>query len=160
MRKILLPFFACVCGSLMASAAVGDTFKFSDITYKVMSATAAEVSTVPTSITQAIEIPQTVQDGDGNSYTVVGVGERAFQYTKAPTVTLPPTVTYVDYCGFYSCELSSIELPAALTTIGGYSFATPSLPLSLFPKALKNSARALSTDATNLCRLVSPLHYV
>lgn len=90
MRKILLPFFACVCGSLMASAAVGDTFKFSDITYKVMSATAAEVSTVPTSITQAIEIPQTVQDGDGNSYTVVGVGERAFQYTKAPTVTLPP----------------------------------------------------------------------
>lgn len=90
MRKVLLPFFACVCGSLTASAAVGDTFKFGDITYEVMSATAAEVSTVPTSITQAIEIPQTVQDGDGNSYTVVGVGERAFQYTKTPTVTLPP----------------------------------------------------------------------
>lgn len=147
MRKILLPFFACVCGSLMASAAVGDTFKFSDITYKVMSATAAEVSTVPTSITQGIEIPQTVQDGDGNSYTVVGVGERAFQYTKAPTVTLPPTVTYVDYCGFYSCELSSIELPAALTTIGGYSFAYTKLTSISIPEGVEE----LGASAFNRC---------
>lgn len=147
MRKILLPFFACVCGSLMASAAVGDTFKFSDIIYKVMSATAAEVSTVPTSITQAIEIPQTVQDGDGNSYTVVGVGERAFQYTKAPTVTLPPTVTYVDYCGFYSCELSSIELPAALTTIGGYSFAYTKLTSISIPEGVEE----LGASAFNRC---------
>lgn len=147
MRKILLPFLACVCGSLMASAAVGDTFKFSDITYKVMSATAAEVSTVPTSITQAIEIPQTVQDGDGNSYTVVGVGERAFQYTKAPTVTLPPTVTYVDYCGFYSCELSSIELPAALTTIGGYSFAYTKLTSISIPEGVEE----LGASAFNRC---------
>lgn len=147
MRKILLPFFACVCGSLTASAAVGDTFKFSDITYKVMSATAAEVSTVPTSITQAIEIPQTVQDGDGNFYTVVGVGERAFQYTKAPTVTLPPTVTYVDYCGFYSCELSSIELPAALTTIGGYSFAYTKLTSISIPEGVEE----LGASAFNRC---------
>lgn len=147
MRKILLPFFACVCGSLTASAAVGDTFKVSDITYKVMSATAAEVSTVPTSITQAIEIPQTVQDGDGNSYTVVGVGERAFQYTKAPTVTLPPTVTYVDYCGFYSCELSSIELPAALTTIGGYSFAYTKLTSISIPEGVEE----LGASAFNRC---------
>ncbi len=147
MRKILLPFLACVCGSLMASAAVGDTFKFSDITYKVMSATAAEVSTVPTSITQAIEIPQTVQDGDGNSYTVVGVGERAFQYTKAPIVTLPPTVTYVDYCGFYSCELSSIELPAALTTIGGYSFAYTKLTSISIPEGVEE----LGASAFNRC---------
>ena len=147
MRKMLLPFLACVCGSLMASAAVGDTFKFSDITYKVMSATAAEVSTVPTSITQAIEIPQTVQDGDGNSYTVVGVGERAFQYTKAPTVTLPPTVTYVDYCGFYSCELSSIELPAALTTIGGYSFAYTKLTSISIPEGVEE----LGASAFNRC---------
>lgn len=131
----------------MASAAVGDTFKFSDITYKVMSATAAEVSTVPTSITQAIEIPQTVQDGDGNSYTVVGVGERAFQYTKAPTVTLPPTVTYVDYCGFYSCELSSIELPAALTTIGGYSFAYTKLTSISIPEGVEE----LGASAFNRC---------
>lgn len=147
MRKVLLPFFACVCGSLTASAAVGDTFKVSDITYKVMSATAAEVSTVPTSITQAIEIPQTVQDGDGNSYTVVGVGERAFQYTKAPTVTLPPTVTYVDYCGFYNCELSSIELPAALTTIGGYSFAYTKLTSISIPEGVEE----LGASAFNKC---------
>lgn len=147
MRKILLPFFACVCGSLMASAAVGDTFKFSDITYKVMSATAAEVSTVPTTITQTIEIPQTVQDGDGNSYTVVGVGERAFQYTKMPTVTLPPTVTYVDYCGFYNCELSSIELPAALTTIGGYSFAYTKLTAISIPEGVEE----LGASAFNRC---------
>lgn len=147
MRKILLPFFACVCGSLMASAAVGDTFKFSDITYKVMSATAAEVSTVPTSITQAIEIPQTVQDGDGNSYTVVGVGERAFQYTKMPTVTLPSTVTYVDYCGFYNCELSSIELPAALTTIGDYAFGYTKLTSISIPEGVEE----LGASAFNRC---------
>lgn len=147
MRKILLPFFACVCGSLTASAAVGDTFKVSDITYKVMSATAAEVSTVPTTITQAVEIPQTVQDGDGNSYTVVGVGERAFQYTKTPTVTLPPTVTYVDYCGFYNCELSSIELPAALTTIGGYSFAYTKLTSISIPEGVEE----LGASAFNRC---------
>lgn len=147
MRKVLLPFFACVCGSLTASAAVGDTFKFGDITYEVMSATAAEVSTVPTSITQAIEIPQTVQDGDGNSYTVVGVGERAFQYTKTPTVTLPPTVTYVDYCGFYNCELSSIELPAALTTIGGYAFAYTKLTSISIPEGVEE----LGASAFNRC---------
>lgn len=156
MRKFLLPVFACVCGSLVASAAVGDTFKFSDITYKVMSETAAEINSVPSSITEAITIPETVQDADGKSYTVVGVGEKAFNWTKTPTVTLPETVTYIDYGGFYNCELASIELPKALTTIGAYAFGYTKISTITIPEGVETLGNSAFFRCDNLMTIKLP----
>ena len=42
---------------MAAATAVGDTFDFEQITYKVTSETAAEVSEVPYTITENITIP-------------------------------------------------------------------------------------------------------
>lgn len=156
MRKILLPFFACVCGSLTAYAAVGDTFKSNDITYKVMSETAVEVSDVPTTITEAIAIPQAVQDADAKSYTVVGIGEYAFHYTKTPGVTLPPTVTYISSMGFYNCELASIELPAALTTIGRYAFGYTKISSIDIPEGVEVLGNSAFYNCSNLVSVKLP----
>lgn len=53
----------------------------------------------------------------------------------------------MDYCGFYNCELSSIELPAALTTIGGYSFAYTKLSSISIPEGVEE----LGASAFNRC---------
>lgn len=56
--------------------------------------------------------------------TVTGVGERAFWKNIALTkVSLPASVTYVDYGGFAECtSLASITLASGLTTLGDYAF--------------------------------------
>ena len=133
-----------------------DTFDFEQITYKVTSETAAEVSEVPYTITENITIPQTVTDADGASYTVVGVGEDAFYYTKSSIVTLPSTVTYIGDKGFYNCALSSIELPAGLTKIGRFAFGYTKLSSIEIPEGVESLGNSAFYRCDNLMTVKLP----
>ena len=78
------------------------------IEYAILSETEVEVSALKKDTT-IITIPETV-----GAYTVVGVGELAFNYKKLITkVTLPQTVTYINSSAFRNCEkLATINLGA------------------------------------------------
>ena len=69
--------------------------------------------------TTGVTIPKTA-----NGYTVTAIGQFAFNYRQKLTwVSLPSTLTRIDYGAFYGCsKLQSISLPNNLTSIGGSAF--------------------------------------
>lgn len=76
------------------------------IKYTILSETEVEVNGLEKNTTQIV-IPEKV-----SNYTVIGVGEEAFNYKKLITkVTLPQTVTYLKNSAFRNCEkLETINL--------------------------------------------------
>ncbi|MDR7189835.1 hypothetical protein J2Y46_002661 [Microbacterium sp. BE35] len=79
-----------------------------------------------------ISIPEVVWK-DGNSYTVSGIAERAFQYNggtlsrKLTSVVIPGSVTTIGDSAFASNSLTSVGIPGSVTAIGDGAFASNSL---------------------------------
>ena len=54
--------------------------------------------------TGSIVIPSTVQDNNGEDYTVTGIGDYAFMdCVKLQSIVLPNTIQEVGYSAFYGC---------------------------------------------------------
>lgn len=131
MKKLLLPclLFACL------SASAQDTFKTDDgLTYRITSEKTVEVSDADYDITN-FNVPATVEN-EGVTYTVTAIGEDAFYYTDATSVTLPETIERIEYGGFMSCPITSIELPSGLKYIGGYAFSSTDLTEITIPASV------------------------
>ena len=73
----------------------------------------------------AITIPATITDDSGNSYTVISIGEEAFDNCHSLTsVTIPDSVTSIGYCAFCYCTgLTSVTIPGSVTSIGYGAFS-------------------------------------
>ena len=73
----------------------------------------------------AITIPATITDDSGNSYTVISIGEEAFDNCHSLTsVTIPDSVTSIGYCAFCYCiGLTSVTIPGSVTSIGYGAFS-------------------------------------
>lgn len=70
-----------------------------------------------------IDVPSQVTYG-GKTYTVVGIGERAFQYAEiAGMVTLPSCYRYIGPWAFHSAEGVAIRLGAGVDSLGVGAFA-------------------------------------
>lgn len=69
----------------------------------------------------AVTIP-----GSVNGYTVVKIGEYAFDNTiKMTSVTIPESVTSIDENAFYNCNgLTSFELPANVVSLGNRALSS------------------------------------
>lgn len=65
-----------------------------------------------------IVIPMTA-----NGYTVVGIGDNAFDYCNLKTVLMPPTLTYIGAWAFTESGLTSIEWPAGVSEISKGTFS-------------------------------------
>ena len=69
-----------------------------------------------------IVIPESVKMAN-NTYTVIGIGERAFAQCKNLTsVTISNTVTDIGEMAFEGCNLSSIAIPKSVMIIGWDAF--------------------------------------
>lgn len=67
-------------------------------------------------------IPATVSY-DGNTYNVTSIGDYAFFLCSLTSIDIPANVTSIGNSAFAACRsLSSIELPEGLTSIGNYAF--------------------------------------
>ena len=59
-----------------------------------------------------------------DGYTVVAIGNKAFQYKDAKSIIIPETVSYIDSYAFSECyNLREIEIPYLVTTINSNTFA-------------------------------------
>lgn len=69
-------------------------------------------------------IPSKVTGSDGQEYTVIGIGNRAFkEYGSITTVILPNTLQYISSGAFMRMEdLMYVTIPAGLKTVGGLLF--------------------------------------
>ncbi|MER3390461.1 MAG: InlB B-repeat-containing protein [Microcella sp.] len=67
------------------------------------------------------EVPRTVVI-EGNTYEVTIIGEFAFGFRSMSGITLPDTVTTIEYGAFVTNSLVSFTVPRSVTTIGGDAF--------------------------------------
>ncbi len=70
-----------------------------------------------------IDVPSSVSYG-GKTYTVVGIGERAFQYAEiVGMLTLPETYRYIGPWAFHSAYGTAVRLGANVDSLGVGAFA-------------------------------------
>lgn len=105
-----------------------------------------------------IDIPNTITS-NGNTYTVTGIGMRAFIDCKELTsVTLPSSVKYIGIEAFTHCEnLESINLPEGLTSIGESAFSNCNkLAAIAFPQSLTEISGNAFSACTSLQTITIP----
>ena len=115
---------------------VNAEFTVDHITYRVTSLAPYEVKAAGYSVTGgAVTIPSTVDHGP-NTYTVTGIGDKAFQYRLLTSVTLPNTVTSIGEGAFNSNELASVVIPNSVTAIGYQAFSSNQLTEVTIPDSV------------------------
>jgi len=83
-----------------------------------------------------VKLPSTVlNSNNGLSYTVLGIGTKAFKYAEAATLILPETLKYLDNYSFDHSRVDSIYLPNGLEEIrqGAFQFSDGTKHLKLPP---------------------------
>ncbi|MBP3299645.1 MAG: leucine-rich repeat domain-containing protein [Muribaculaceae bacterium] len=119
-RTITSVFMAFVPLGFLSASAAG--FSEGGLNYTVLSENEKTVSIVQGSYAGDIVIPSTVTS-DGTEYTVVAVGDKAFESSKITSVILPETLTSIGKSAFYDCwSVKSITIPAGVTSIGQEAF--------------------------------------
>jgi len=133
MKKFLSILFATMLvGQVWAFTAVNSSGK--TIYYRITSDSTVEVTypetgnyyNSPDAIKPAggLLIPETVTTSNGDTYTVTGIGKRAFYgCSLLTTVDIPNTVTYIGSEAFISCsKLQSVSIPTSVTRIDEKAF--------------------------------------
>ena len=96
----------------------------------------------------AVNIPSTVTF-NGTTYSVTEIGDNAFSYSGLTSVTIPNSVTTINYYAFYNCTgLTSVNIPNSVTTIGWSAFRRCS---GLTSVTIGNSVTTIGSDAFNGC---------
>lgn len=92
-----------------------------------------------------IVIPMTA-----NGYTVVGIGESAFEGDwELKTVLMPPSITYIGNEAFSGSSLTSIDIPASVTVVGISAFQSCSRLESV---TFSGSVEEIGREAFYSCR--------
>ena len=110
--------FATINGQ---DAAVFNEFEVANITYKINKLNPNEVETVDTSLTGALTIPSTVNDGTLD-YTITAIGDNSFRDKQLTSVTIPNGITNIGADAFRDNELTSVVIPASVTGIDTRGF--------------------------------------
>ena len=147
----------------------GDRFEKDGITYTVLTeASDGAVGTVQVgngwssmNISKStVEIPETVTDTDGSSYTVVSIGARAFDNStyecSVRSITIPATVTSIGKGAFSDLSsLSSVTFAegSGLLSIGDNAFDSTSISSIELPDTITN----IGESAFTKCRYLSSI---
>ncbi|MCM1566396.1 MAG: leucine-rich repeat protein, partial [Dehalobacter sp.] len=145
MLHMLLAFLIAIGGlttldGITAMAAEGDVFTTDTaegvtVTYKVLTEDTvnstgtvqvgkglAGETAIPPDYTGTVTIPSTVNHG-GTTYTVVGIAYKAMYNCDLTSVNLPNTILSIGAYAFNATGITQIELPHSLLVIDGYAFA-------------------------------------
>ena len=90
-------------------------FKVGQLYYKITDTTNHEVAVVNgnNELTGAIAIPATVMNGS-NTYSVTSIGKYAFYWCELTSINIPNSVTSIGYGAFSGCSrLTSISIPVS-----------------------------------------------
>ncbi len=113
---------ASTSNSTTTKLSVGDTYTKSGVTYQVTDSKEMIITKGDKTLTEA-KISSTLTVGS-TTYTIVGIGARAFKNCKKlTTVTIPKTVTSVGSAAFAGCtKLKTVTINAKLTEIASKTF--------------------------------------
>lgn len=75
------------------------------------------------SVSGAITVPSTFDDGKGTTFTVTKVGgNEAYSCTNITKIVLPEGITAIDYGAFGGATLDELNIPASVTSISHTAF--------------------------------------
>lgn len=106
-----------------------------------------------------IDIPATVEDSDGNQYSVTTIGYRAFLECRNLTcITIPEGVTTIDAEAFAVCDrLRRVEIPNSVINIDGGAFMRcPSLSSVEIPDGVRNITMSTFSGCESLSSVRIP----
>lgn len=105
----------------------------------------------------SVNVPSTVVH-QGKTYTVTAVGRGAFYRCENLTsVSLPNTVTMLDYAAFANSGLTSLSIPQSVTTLGEFCFQGCSSLVSInLPNGITSIPRQCFTNCTSLQSITIP----
>ena len=124
-----------------------------DLTFKTtgLYPNVVEVYDSPSGLSGELTIPATVQDAEGFSYSVLGIGAGAFSERAGLTaVTLPEGLTTIGDHSFEGTGLSAITIPESVTTIGQYAFSSSDLGAIVIPSGVTGIGASAFRDCGNL----------
>lgn len=102
----------------------------------------------------SISVPETVTN-NGTEYSVTTIGESAFKGSAVTSVSMPESITSIDYDAFYECKnLESVTLPESLTTLDYDAFSGCQ---NLESVALPESLTTLGDYAFSSCKLLKTI---
>lgn len=141
---------------------VGKSYDFESngIYYRITGTNTAEVTYKDlnfNSYSGLVRIPSTVTH-EGTVYTVTAIGASAFRQSSGLTgVTIPGSVTVIDYAAFYNCTaLTQITIYSTLRTIGDYAFRQTGLTSIYIPYGVQSIGRACFYDCSALTSATIP----
>ena len=137
--------------SITGEAAVGDTFTWDGIAYRItsLSPRTVEVTGRAGSSTETdITLPDTVPY-QGSDFEVTGIGINAFLNNQLTSVTIGENVTSIGATAFAGNQLNSVAIPNSVTNIGISAFANNQLSSVTIPNSVTSIANSVF-DRNNL----------
>ncbi|MBR6083661.1 MAG: leucine-rich repeat protein [Salinivirgaceae bacterium] len=126
---------------------VGDS-----LVYTLTSATTVSVGKGSTKPKGVLEIPATVTDADGDSFSVTKIGNYAFEDCSGLTsVTLPNGITSISFSAFRRCTgLTSVTIPESVKSLGQEAFCGTGLSSVTIPASATSIGVAAFSQCTQL----------
>ena len=148
MKKLIVFLFSLILSVVFSTSASAYDVKIDRIFYNLNSEdkTAEMTYCLPSG---EVVIPSSITV-EGLEYTVISIGERAFQGCKGLTsITIPNSVTSIGNCAFQGCKgLTSITIPNSVTSIGYAAFFGCT---GLTSVTIPNSVTSIGYSAFNGC---------
>lgn len=125
MRKIAIFLYAIVFSAVtMMAQDISGTVTKDGMVFTSLGDGTASVKAESTTISGEVTIPETVEI-DGQTCTVTTVANSGFTgCTEITDINLPSTLTTIGASAFYQCKFKNIELPEGLETIGDGAFTS------------------------------------
>lgn len=122
------------CG---ASHEIGDVITIAPYKFTVTAANEVEVTSVDAKDGSGVKYTSYTVPATVEGMNVTSIGEQAFKWSDATSISLPSTLKNIGKSAFASSKFTAIELPDGVETIGDYAFN--SVPLTTFtcPSSLK-----------------------
>ena len=119
MKSLMLTAFGLMC------SATSSAFEVDGINYNILNYEYRMVEVISSNNKYCgdITIPKKVQC-DGNTYNVISIGDKAFQYCNELTsISMPESIVTIGEMAFYSCDnLTSVVIPEGVETIKQSAF--------------------------------------
>lgn len=161
MNKHLLLALAFVGFAAQSQAQDAVTFKEAPFTYKQIGTNKVEVSQVDKAYASGTPVadyvvPATVENG-GVTYTVTAIGEAAFKWKDASSITLPETIDTIRANAFNTFDVEAITLPSKVRYIGDYAFSgCKKLTSFVVPESVEEIGNGAFFTCSNLTSIQLP----
>ena len=109
--------------------------------------------TIGAGVGGVLDLSGEIKDVGGTTYTLTAIGDFAFSFKDLTSVTIPATVTSIGRNAFAACaSLTTVDLSNAsgLNTIGDSAFHSSGLTSITIPAAVTSIGKAAFTNCTSL----------